>query len=264
MRPVIHENFRQEFPVHTIAFGNPYEPIDMNIDLDYRSPNSQDYDARGFTYGVRFGLSSFFDWIAWAKKRTVTRITLQSDEGVTISSIASGCYGHLVSSDKRSAATVFHPNIIGGERKTFILYLTVPQGKEKLVTIGGWYQSKELVGTEVVVLRPRQKCLPDEVAIHPKVAAELLKIRFLEGADERNYDLSEDRLRLLFDEIYNSDEGRAAPQEVRSHLEEEVAEMMGSEHTLPSLNGLQLLRSTTRGTKRADEQPNFVSVCLCI
>jgi hypothetical protein len=115
------------------------------------------------------------------------------------------------------------------------------------------------------------------VIIHPKVAAELLRIRLIEGIAIQDQDLSRNRLWLLLEEIKNSHEGHAAPEEILSDLEEEIAEMTDSygvdrENMLSMLSCRQLQRSTNKSTlhhigafqileqQRVDERTNLVSV----
>ncbi|KAF7069292.1 hypothetical protein CFC21_074946 [Triticum aestivum] len=196
------EMFKQEispeFPVHTIALGD-HNRRDMNLIAEktsgtYSSIENQNTIAHVVT-----------QWAAqWPD-----RITIQADEGVTISSIVSGCYGNLLSSDKRSAIVALN-KICAGEQKTFVVYLTVPQGKEKLVTVGGQYQGKELVGMDVVIIRPRRKCLPDEMIIHPKVAAELLRIQLMKA----RLDKHRSKMEALYGETKDLDEQSNAQEDV--------------------------------------------------
>jgi len=281
MHPEIHEqDISLEFPVHTIGMGK-HEPGVMKHIADMTSGTYSSAGQNGADKAN--GALAFFDSILSVAPRSV-RITLQADEGVTIYSIFSGLYGDFISWDKQSA-TVDLDDIYAGQQKTFIVYLTVTEGKEKLVTIGGRYQSrntsKELVGMDVVVLRPHRKCLPDEVVIHPKVAAELLCKRLMIDITRRNQDLGRNSLLLLLDKMKNSDQVPAAPEEILSDLKEEVAEMtdrygVDRESMLSSLSCHQLQRSTPKGTpasrdafqileqQRVEGRTNLVSVCLCI
>ncbi|KAM0830595.1 hypothetical protein ACQ4PT_066096 [Festuca glaucescens] len=273
MHPKIDEQeVDQEFPVHIIALPD-CDPSDMKQVANMTSGTYsfiQDSDKiNNINHAVALFVASITSVIA-------TKINLQVHEGITISSIASGRYSNLVSSDKQSATVDLH-NINAGEQKAFIIYLTVPQGKGKLVTIGGRYQSlnmsKELVGMDVVIARPRRKCLPDELIVHPKVAAEQLRIRLMEGIAKQNQDLSRNNLRLLLDDIKNSHEGHVAPEEMLSDLAEQVAEMtIDREYMLSRLNGQQLQGSTTNSTpsnigsfqtleqQREDERTNLVKI----
>jgi hypothetical protein len=186
MNPEIDkQDISQEFPVHSIALRS-HGPRDMKHIADMTSGTYS--FIKGQDLGnIKYAIALFIARITSVAARSV-RITLQADEGVTISSIASGRYSNLVSSGKRSG-TIDIYNICAGEQKNFIVYLTVPQDKEKLVTVSGGYQSlntsKELVGVDVVIARPRRKCLPHKVIIHPKVAAELLRIRLMNGILDR-------------------------------------------------------------------------------
>jgi hypothetical protein len=266
---MIHEqDISQEFPVHILHIIGEEQRVVKHV---------AEMTSGTYTVVPNYSDSHMHHILPLLFPLSV-RVTLQADEGVTISSITLGRYGNLVNSNKQSATVYLH-DIYAGQQKTFVVYLTVPQGNEKLLTIGGKYLycRDKLVTIDVVVLRPRRKCLPDEVVIHPKVVAELLRIRLMEGIAKGNQDL-----RLLLNEIKNSDEGSAAPEEIMSDIEEEVAEMTNrygadKEAMLASLNCNQLQRSTTEGTstnmhafqiidqQRADEHTNMVSVCafLC-
>jgi hypothetical protein len=282
MYPDIHEQeISKEFPVHTIALRS-HNPSEMKQVADMTSGTCSFIEDKDKINNIKNAVTLFSDRVIHPS-RPVVRITLQADEDVTISSIASGSCTDLISSDKRSGTIDIH-SIYPGKQNNFIVYLKVPQGKEKLLTVSARHQirntSKELVGTDVVVLRPRRKCLPHEVIIHPKVAAELLRIRLIEGIAIQDQDLSRNRLWLLLEEIKNSHEGHAAPEEILSDLEEEVAEMMDrygvdTEKMLSALNCHQLQRgSTNKGTvcnidafqileqQRVDERNNLVSVTM--
>jgi hypothetical protein len=213
------QDISKEFPVYTIAIGKD----------GFRSKSE-----------AKSALDPFFANNSYARRKLL-RITLQADEGVTISSVASA---FETESDEQTA-TVFIRKIIGGQQKTFIVNLTVPQGKEKLVTIGGTYGGKELVGMDVVVLRPSRKCTPDEVVIHPKLATELLWAGLKEGMLKlgRKHRTNED-LRLLLDwMIKYSHEAQAASEEILSAFEDEAAQIMkqgGFSNLLSWLNCRQL------------------------
>jgi hypothetical protein len=235
-----------------------------------------EYDDK-INKNIKNAITQFIDRIISVAMRSV-RITLQADEDVTISSIASGHCRNLIVSDKQPVLLDIR-NIEPGEQKNFIVYVKVPQVKEKLVSVSV-ETGKGLVGMDVVVLRPCRKCLPHEVTIHPKVAAELLRIRLMEGIAKQNRYLSGNSLRMLLEEIKNSHEGYTAPEEILSDLEEEVAEMMDrygvdTEKMLSALNCHQLQRgSTNKGTvcnidafqileqQRVDERNNLVSVTM--
>jgi hypothetical protein len=275
IRPDIHEQeSSKEFPVHVIAFFHSWSGVMKQV----ADRTSGSYSLIEDDDKIKNAIAISIDRIISVAVRPIIRITLQADEDVTISSIASGRCHNLIRLDQRSGA-IDICNIYGGEQKNFIIYLKVPQGKEKLVTVGIGYpsleRSKELVRMDVVMLRPRRECLPHEVIIHPKVAAELLRIRLMESIAKQNQDLSRNSLQLLLDEIKNSHEGHAAPEEILSDLEEEVAEMMDRygvdrENMLSALSCHQLQCSTNKGTlanigaiqnleqQRVDEHANLV------
>ncbi|XP_047042788.1 uncharacterized protein LOC124646765 [Lolium rigidum] len=235
MHPKIHEeDISREFPVHTIAIGN-HDARGMKRVADKTSGTYSFIKGRNLD-NIKYALVLFIARITSVAVRSVG-ITLQADEGVTISSIVSGCYSSLVSSDNRFG-TIDIYNICAGEQKNFIVYLKVPQGKEKLVTVGGRYESLntsgELVGMDVVISRPRRKCRSDEVIIHPKVAAELLRIRLMKGVLDRNGD----NIESLWDRMKNSDEGRDAQEETFADLEKDVTEMGGQDRDKMELSWL--------------------------
>jgi hypothetical protein len=279
---ICEQEISKEFPVHIIALSN-CNPSRMK-QIAYMTSGAYSFIEENYEINnVKKAVALFIDRIISAAARSAM-ITLQADEGITISSISSGRCRNLISSDKRSS-TIYIYTINPGEQRNFVVYLKVPRGKEKLLTVASWNHSlttrKGLVCMDVVVLRPRRKCLPHEEIIHPKVAAELLRIQLMEGIAKQNQDLSRNSLRLLLDKIKNSHEGRAAPEEILSDLEEEVAEMIDSnginrEYMLSWLNCHQLQRSINKGTppnigafqileqQRADEHNNLVSVAYYI
>jgi hypothetical protein len=261
---IYKQDISQEFPVHILHISRDEQKVVKHI---------AEMTSGTYTVIPDYSVHHMYHIPALLFPLSV-RITLQTDEGVTISSITPGQYSNFVSPNKQSATVYLH-NIYSA----FVVYLTVPHGKEKLLTIGGKYLCRDklvTVDVDVAVLRPRRKCLPDEVVIHPKVVAELLRIRLMEGIAKGNQDL-----RLLLDEIKNSDEGSAAPEEILSDLEDEVTEMTDRygadrEAMLSSLNCNQMQRSMTGVTnpslralqilnqQRSDVLTNMVSVCAFV
>ncbi|KAM3400556.1 hypothetical protein ACQJBY_005419 [Aegilops geniculata] len=222
MYPEIHkQEISKEFPVHTIALGK-HKPREMKHVAKMTSGTYSSIEDQDLLANIKHAVTLFISRVTLVTARSVG-ITIQAGEGITISSIVSGRYNNLVSLDKQSG-TVDLLNICTGEQKNLIVYLKVRRGKGKLVTVSGGYQylttRKELVGMDVVVLRPRRKCLPDEMIIHPKVAAELLRIRLMKASlDRHDY-----KMALVWREMKDSEE-RNGQEETLSNLEKEVAEM---------------------------------------
>jgi hypothetical protein len=163
---------------------------------------------------------------------TSIKITLSASEGVAISSIESGSYSNNVSSDNLSGEIDIH-DLYAGETKNFIVYLKVVEGTKKLLTIGGRYMelnatSKQLPDADVFVLRPRSECLPAKLAMHPDVAAELARIRFVKGLSAlvaKGKRLNIMHFENLLDSVRFSMDGQAAPEETLSCLGRYVDEM---------------------------------------
>jgi hypothetical protein len=163
---------------------------------------------------------------------TSIKITLSASEGVAISSIESGSYSNNVSSDNLSGEIDIH-DLYAGETKNFIVYLKVVEGTKKLLTIGGRYMelnatSKQLPDADVFVLRPRSGCLPAKLAMHPDVAAELARIRFVKGLSAlvaKGKRLNIMHFENLLDSVRFSMDGQAAPEETLSCLGRYVDEM---------------------------------------
>jgi hypothetical protein len=163
---------------------------------------------------------------------TCVKITLEAHEGIIISSVESGGHGSEVSSDKRSGEININ-DIYAGERKNFIVYLTVAEGKKKLLTVGGKYQGfntcKQLGDMDVFVLRPRSACPPGKLAIHPEVASELVRTRLekaLSAVSKLKYiSGTELEWQELWNKIRFSDEGRFAPAETLLGLGRDVAQI---------------------------------------
>jgi hypothetical protein len=156
------------------------------------------------------------------------KITLRTNEGITMSSIDSGGYVNNVKNNQ--FGTIDINNIYAGERKDFIVYLRVAEGKKELMTIGGQYLShntvKHLANTDVHVMRPHQECVPGDLAIHPAVAEELMRIRLEKGIStmlEKGMDIL--GIQQVWEEIMDSEEGRGAPEKTLSSLSMDVTEM---------------------------------------
>lgn len=115
-----------------------------------------------------------------------------------------------------------------GERKNFIVYLSVAEGSDnKLMTVGGRYRSfiadRELADTDVLVLRPSSASLLGNTAIHQEVAAELIRIQLLKGLITMGR--NPDSLEQLWARVKCSEEGVSAPEETLLELGNDVAEI---------------------------------------
>jgi hypothetical protein len=258
---IFQTELNPEFPVYTFGLGTDHNPKVMKYISDMTSGTysfmNQDIDR------IKDAIKLFITGLTSVAAMSI-KISFRACEGITISSIESGGYTKHVKSDGRSSEIDIY-NIYASERKDFIVYLRVAEGKKDLMTIGGRYLShntvKHLAYTDVYVQRPHQEGLPDDVAIQPDVAAELLRIRLKKGiSDMLEKGPSSIELQRLWDGIIDSEEGRGAPVETLSDLSMDVAEMKrGIEHpeeyyesglpyTLSWLSSHNWQRATIKGT----------------
>ncbi|KAK1670069.1 hypothetical protein QYE76_058228 [Lolium multiflorum] len=113
------------------------------------------------------------------------QIDLQAQEGVAISALGSGGHRVSVGTGVRGSVTIYIHDLYPGEHKSFIVYLTVPEDEERLLTVGGLYRDPDhgddirFDDTEVSVLRPDEAGDTADEAICPEVAAELDRARRL-------------------------------------------------------------------------------------
>ncbi|CAM0958828.1 unnamed protein product [Alopecurus aequalis] len=198
---------------------------------------------------------------------TCIRITLTAHQGIAISSIESGRYRSRVSSGCGSGEIDIN-DMYAGETKNFVVKLKLSEGKGKLVTIGGHYLSlgerKNLTDTDVFVMRLGYGCCsPRKLAVHPEVAAELVRVQLLKGLpailERSNGYIIEGLLVELWDKIMSSEEGRHVPEETMEGLVKEKMEMTATMHRnsmdLPRkyvmawLSSHEWQRATTKGTR---------------
>jgi hypothetical protein len=184
------------------------------------------------------------------------QITVTAHSGVTISSIESGGYVQHVKSDKMSG-TININHIYAGGQKDFIVNLTVDYWRKGLLTIGGQYQSlngsKSLAQTDLSVLWP-WSTLPDKLAIHHDVAAELVRTKLQKEVStmlEKKHLTGQD-LQKMWDMIKDSDNGHATPEKTLYRLSIDVAEMKrdvsGLAYMLSWLSCHKWQCATTKGT----------------
>uniref|UniRef100_A0ACD5V7B5 Uncharacterized protein n=1 Tax=Avena sativa TaxID=4498 RepID=A0ACD5V7B5_AVESA len=220
-----------EFPVHTFGLSNhSHNPESMKYIADQTSATYSFFE--GYLHqDVMDGMELFMDSIMRVAATSIM-ITIRAHEGVVISSIESGSYDNNVNSDKLSAEIEIR-DIYAGEQKNFIVYLTVAEGKKKLVTVGGQYwslnaRSNQLPDTDLIILRPQSGCLPAKVAMHDDVAAELARIRLVKGLSalvEPGKCLNIMHMEKLWDSVRLPKNGQGPPQETLSHLGRYVDEM---------------------------------------
>ncbi|CAM0958173.1 unnamed protein product [Alopecurus aequalis] len=250
---ILEQEISMEFPVHTFALGY-HCPREMKYLADMTSGT---YSYIDLDTDIKYALALFLTGLTSAVA-TCIKITLQVHEEVTISSIKSGGSSNFVSLDKRSG-TIDIYNIYAGEQKNFMVTLIVPQDKEKqkLMTVGGRYQNlnarKELASMDVIVLRSRRgHYLPDELVIHPKVAAEILWIQYMKGIlDIQNKDVSGYSFIREHDMSGHWQETHVVPEEMLLDLEKDIAEI----HKGNKKYILSWLRQ-----QHADEGTNLVKV----
>jgi hypothetical protein len=248
---ILKQEISQEFPVHTFALGY-HNPREMKYIADMTSGTYSfvELDIECVKYALTQFIAGFTSLAA-----KFLNITFQAHNAVKIFSIESGGYSNLISLDKQSGKIEIQ-YIYAGEQKSFIVYLTVPRGNEKLImTVGGSYQSlnssKELlVMDDVIVQRSYRRCSPEDLVIHHKVAAELLRIRYKNNIlTMQNQDVSGHMLKTMWDMTKDSDEGHAAPMETLSDLDEDVAQMQkgNEQYMLSWLSCHEWQRATTKG-----------------
>jgi hypothetical protein len=251
---------RPEFPVHTFDFGTEHNPSMMKYIAEITSGT---YSFVGEDIGMMKDALALFITSLTSVAAISIKITLRTNEGITMSSIESGGYVNHVESNE--FGTIDIDNICAGDRKDFIVYLRVAEGKKELMTVGGQYLThntvKHLAYTDVVVPRPHQEGLQDDLASHPEVAAELVRIKLEKGITTM---LEKGRgivgLQKLWEKIMDTDEGRGAPAETMSSLNMDIAEMKrdienpkeyrktGLPYTLAWLTSRKLRRATIKGT----------------
>uniref|UniRef100_A0ACD5W624 Uncharacterized protein n=1 Tax=Avena sativa TaxID=4498 RepID=A0ACD5W624_AVESA len=222
---IFNTEIRPEFPVHTFGSGTDHNPSMMKYIADITSGT---YSFVNQDIGmIKDAFTLFISGLTSVAAMSI-KITLWTNEGITMSSIDSGGYVNQVKDNQ--FGTIDIDNIYAGERKDFIVYLRVAEGKKELMTIGGQYLSHETVKhlsyKDVRVQRPHQEGLPDDLAIQPDVAAELVRIRLEKGISTMlEKGLSTVGLQQLWEEIMETDEGRGAPAETLSGLSMDMAEM---------------------------------------
>uniref|UniRef100_A0ACD5ZTB5 Uncharacterized protein n=1 Tax=Avena sativa TaxID=4498 RepID=A0ACD5ZTB5_AVESA len=186
-------------------------------------------------------------------------INLRTEEGVSISSIDSGSYPADI-----NTGMIQVNDLCAGERKNFIVYLTVPQGKVKqLMTVGGSHKGSkqeapriQLGEIKAVVARPEGSTRSEE-HVDPEVAAELARLELVKGvsamAEEGRLDKKE--LQSLWAQIKGSEDGRAASKSAMSVLDEEMDRMQSESQPmafmLSWLTSHLWQRATTMGSPSA-------------
>jgi hypothetical protein len=256
---ILETEIRPEFPVHTFGVGTDHNPSMMNYIADITSGTysfvNQDISI------IKDALALFIVGLTSVAAMSI-KITLRTNEGITMSSIESGGYAKHVKNNK--FGTIDIDNLYASERKDFIVYLRVAEGKKELMTISGQYLShntvKHLANVDVHVTRPHQECVPSDLAIHPEVAAKLMQIRLEKGIStmlEKGPSIL--GLQQVWEEIMDCDEGRAAAEETLSGLSTDITEMKrdienpkeyiksGLPYTLSWLTSRKWQRATIKG-----------------
>lgn len=257
---IFQTELNPEFPVYTFGLGTDHNPNIMKYIADMTS-GTYSFINQGIDR-FKDALILFITGLTSVAAMSI-KITLRTGEGITISSIESGGYINHVKSDNRSG-TIDIYNIYASERKDFIVYLRVEEGKKELMTISGRYLShntvKHLAYTDVYVQRPHQESLRGDLVIQPDVAAELVRIQLKKGISTMlEQGPSNIELQQLWDSIMDSDEGRGAPEETLSELSVDVTEMKrdiehpkeyyksGLPYTLSWLSSHNWQRATIKG-----------------
>ncbi|KAM0911677.1 hypothetical protein ACQ4PT_013294 [Festuca glaucescens] len=251
---------RPEFPVHTFGLGTDHNPTMMKYIADITSGT---YSFVNQDIGmIREALTVFITGLTSVAAMSI-KITLRANKDIIISSIESGGYVNHVENNK--FGTIDMDNIYASEQKDFIVYLRVAEGKKELITIGGRYLShdtvKHLTYTDVELQQPYHECLPDDLAIQPEVAAELVRIKLEKGISSMlEKGPSSVGLQQLWEKIMDTDEARGTPAETLLGISMEVAEMKrdienpkeyrktGLPYTLSWLTSRKMQRATIKGT----------------
>ncbi|TVU18039.1 hypothetical protein EJB05_34106, partial [Eragrostis curvula] len=186
------------------------------------------------------------------------QIKLKTHDGVNISSIESGSYPKSISSDGRSGTIHVH-DMYAGEQKNFIVFLTIPEGRKKLMSISGCYRNPKirnggsipLDDNEVAIRRPWWSIFTDDT-VNPEVAAELTRQQLVKGvsAIAVGEHPAADSIQRLWDKIRGSDDGRMTPEQTLENLGEEVTGMKkeGKPFILSWLTSHLWQRATTKGS----------------
>uniref|UniRef100_A0ACD5W741 Uncharacterized protein n=1 Tax=Avena sativa TaxID=4498 RepID=A0ACD5W741_AVESA len=273
---ILQIKMSSEFPVHTFGLGADHNPKVMKYIAD-KTSGTYSYVNQDIS-NIKDALALFITSLTSIAATSIT-ITLKVHCDIAISSIKSGNYIHHVESDKMSGQIIID-HIYAGEQKEFIVNLIVGNARKELMTIGGQYMSfkrtNSIAEMDMSVLRPWFKSSPDDLAIHPDVAAELTRIQLQNGILEMvdTQKMTTQGLQKLWDMIKDSDEGRGTPELTLSGLSMDVAKMnrdiSGMPYMLSWLSCHKWQRATTKGTLSnssafqtighyADEHTNLVS-----
>jgi hypothetical protein len=241
-----------EFPVHTFGLGADHNPKVMKYIADTTSGTYSFVDQ---DISIKDALVMFITGITSIAATSIT-ITLLPYLGTTISSIESSGYIHHVESDKKSGTINIH-HVYAGEEKDFMVNLKVRGKTKELIRIGGQYRSfiwNNSIAEMDVSVKRAWSLLPNDLATHPDVAAELTRIQLQNGilymlAMQK---MTTQGLQQLWNKIKDSDQGRSAREETLTGLSMDVAEMTrdisGMPYTLSWLSSHKWQRATTKGT----------------
>jgi hypothetical protein len=251
---ILQIKIKPEFPVHTFGLGADHNPNVMKYIADKTSGTYSfvDQDIRN----TKDAIALFITGLTSIAAKSI-KIILDSHYDIAIKSIEFGNYIHNVKYNYKNT-TISIDNMYAGEQKEFIVNLRVGTGRKDLLTISGQYKSFERVNSidkmDVYVRRPWVQLSPEDLAIHPDVAAELARIQLQNGILDmvEKHKMTTQGLQKLWNMIKHSEEGRGAPVETMSGLSTEVAEMNrdipGMPYMLSWLSGHMWQRETTKGT----------------
>ncbi|CAN6349167.1 unnamed protein product [Urochloa humidicola] len=245
---IFNASISPDFPAHTFGLGSDHDPRVMKLIADKTS------GTYSFVNNDVAKIKDAFElFIAGLTSvgATSVEITLTAHDGAPISDIASGGYRSEKISDGRFG-TIHIDNMSAGETKNFIVYLELKateEGKQKLLTIGGQYNSqspsstsiikKNLASIDVSVMRPdnknnkgkdgRQAAAFDPV---PEVEVERARVKLFTGISglvpeqiAAETQVSKEELERAWQDFKDSEEGKAAPQPVRDNFENDYEKM---------------------------------------
>ncbi|TVU26835.1 hypothetical protein EJB05_29400, partial [Eragrostis curvula] len=248
-----------EFPVDTFGLGIEHEFDDLS-QIAERTKGLYSYvyqDLEKIKDALAQSLGGLMSVVAMD-----VQLSLQTLDGVYISSIESGSYSMQISSDNRSAIIQL-PDLYAGENKNFIVHLDVPVGEQnRLMNISGSYWnckiSKEapiqLDDSELAVLRSR-RANPSDKFVHPHVAKELVRRWLWRQLNSMNYKghLNFKDFEDSWIELLDSEDGENAPESMVLALKKDLAEIRRGDGVsfmflLSWLSSHSLQWSTTKGS----------------
>ncbi|OEL21155.1 putative receptor-like protein kinase [Dichanthelium oligosanthes] len=222
------EHMSREFPIETFGLGTDHK---SNIIYDIADQTSGVY-----SYVVQDIDTALAQCIGGLTSLTAmdVEVKLEAFEGVAISSIDSGGHKATINLDDRRSGTILVHDLYAGEKKNFIVWLSIPEETKLLMALSGCYRNPkirkeatiELDSSVVAVLRTTATASSDEV-VCPEVAAELVRLRLLKCVSDmrKKNRFSLPELQEHWETIRCSQDCRTAPESTMLGLSRDVEEM---------------------------------------